>query len=421
MDIAVNFFDSGDFNSIGYGSIVDSDNPFPLALSGRVVVKVNLENGQIKIGDLITTSSVAGVGMRATQAGRVVAMALENLNSVQDGSYQKILVFVNAHYWAGTLNTAGQLAQTDSSSGQLDGLLEISANGSSVNISHISGFDALTLEALKEVVVDAPVALFNNIKAKGDIIAEGIKKTYYSAIDLWPGVDISVMASNWNSREVLIANDIDTTVRSLLSGSGAQAAEQSKVDIENNDSDGQTYLATYGVDSTRGEIQLTGTSTLSYGEAKVFFDYSFSSIISDVSPIRVFVTPAERINGQLYVSDKNPYGFVVKELNASDDGVKFDWLVIARRKGYESDTTAPSISPAPSLTPTPSPTPEVSESPTPSPETSETPTPTPEITETPTPSATPTPTETPAPTPSETPQPEETDLPQPTPEVSPEP
>jgi hypothetical protein len=71
------------------------------------------------------------------------------------------------------------------------------------------------------------------------------------------------------------------------------------------------------------------------GEAKVYFDYSFTAIVSDKVPLKVLITPTTNtIRGQLYVERKSVYGFVVKELNGMSDG-KFDWLVIARRKGYE--------------------------------------------------------------------------------------
>jgi len=72
-------------------------------------------------------------------------------------------------------------------------------------------------------------------------------------------------------------------------------------------------------------------------------DFSFSSIISPDVPLKVLVTPTTFIQGQIYVSDKTPYGFVVKGVNGVLDG-KFDWLVIARRKGYEGADATPAIS-----------------------------------------------------------------------------
>lgn len=110
------------------------------------------------------------------------------------------------------------------------------------------------------------------------------------------------------------------------------------------------------VDSTCGGIQLSDTSELVAGEVRVFYDFSFTSIISNKTPIRVIVTPTTNtIRGQLYVDTKNEYGFMVKELNGASAGT-FDWLVIARRKGYED--IEPTPTPSSSVTPTPSESPE---------------------------------------------------------------
>jgi len=52
--------------------------PSPIISEGVAYVKYNSENGQIKKGDLITTSSTAGEGMKATQSGMVIGIALED-------------------------------------------------------------------------------------------------------------------------------------------------------------------------------------------------------------------------------------------------------------------------------------------------------------------------------------------------------
>jgi hypothetical protein len=57
----------------------------PLALAGKVWCKVDADCGPIEIGDMLTTSSTAGHGMRATDPGRafgaVIGKALGRLNS----------------------------------------------------------------------------------------------------------------------------------------------------------------------------------------------------------------------------------------------------------------------------------------------------------------------------------------------------
>jgi len=116
---------AGDFNSIGY-NIKKQDNPQPIALSGRVKVKVNLNNGPIAVGDRITTSTVPGVGMKATEAGMVVGIALEPIDELQsDQSYGKIMVFVNSGYWVP--------GQSDFADGVESPSIEFIYSGMSVN------------------------------------------------------------------------------------------------------------------------------------------------------------------------------------------------------------------------------------------------------------------------------------------------
>lgn len=76
-----------------------SDDQLPVALTGRVPVKVNLEGGEIKVGDQIVLSTVPGVGARATSSlVQTVGIALESFNSrspKDENNIGKIIVFVN--------------------------------------------------------------------------------------------------------------------------------------------------------------------------------------------------------------------------------------------------------------------------------------------------------------------------------------
>ncbi len=76
-------------------------NSQPLALSGRVPVKISLENGPIKPGDFLTSASQAGYAMKATKSGRVIGIALEpfGLEGDRKNKDGKAMVFINSHYW----------------------------------------------------------------------------------------------------------------------------------------------------------------------------------------------------------------------------------------------------------------------------------------------------------------------------------
>ena len=56
----------------------EQENAYPVALAGRVPVKVTNENGPVYTGDRITASSRPGYAMRAAQAGRVLGTALSD-------------------------------------------------------------------------------------------------------------------------------------------------------------------------------------------------------------------------------------------------------------------------------------------------------------------------------------------------------
>ncbi|MBP9771930.1 MAG: hypothetical protein KBD16_03330, partial [Candidatus Pacebacteria bacterium] len=96
---------------------------YPIALVGRVPVKVTTENGVIKAGDRVAASPTDGYGMRATQAGRVLGTALEDLDaenltscpSGTDGLIQcgEVMVFVNLVDYSGmSVSVLAQEANT---------------------------------------------------------------------------------------------------------------------------------------------------------------------------------------------------------------------------------------------------------------------------------------------------------------------
>lgn len=59
----------------------DIDQSKPIALAGRVPVRVNGEGGAISIGDRIAVSSVDGVGMKASAGDETVAIALQSFDA----------------------------------------------------------------------------------------------------------------------------------------------------------------------------------------------------------------------------------------------------------------------------------------------------------------------------------------------------
>ena len=80
------------------GSSDGETTQYPIALAGRVPLKFSKENGDVEIGDPITSSGTKpGYGMKATQAGVLVAKALESSKKC-DQSECTIAVFVSRQF-----------------------------------------------------------------------------------------------------------------------------------------------------------------------------------------------------------------------------------------------------------------------------------------------------------------------------------
>lgn len=85
--------------------------PIAVGLTGRVPVQVTTENGPINPGDPITISSIAGVGMKATQSGTIIGRSLESYSNSDPTAIGQVVVFLNLGYYEPmmSLNESGEL------------------------------------------------------------------------------------------------------------------------------------------------------------------------------------------------------------------------------------------------------------------------------------------------------------------------
>ncbi len=75
----------------GYRTSFNSSTTVPVALNGRVPVKVTNENGNVGIGDYLTLSKTfPGYAMKATYSGEVIGQALENYPQINPDTGQPI-------------------------------------------------------------------------------------------------------------------------------------------------------------------------------------------------------------------------------------------------------------------------------------------------------------------------------------------
>jgi hypothetical protein len=81
-------------------------NSRPVVSEGKVFMRVSTINGKIKKGDLLTTSTIPGVGEKATESGFIIGTALEDYSSNNPGM---ILVVLNVGQGAVSAEARGNL------------------------------------------------------------------------------------------------------------------------------------------------------------------------------------------------------------------------------------------------------------------------------------------------------------------------
>ncbi len=90
-----------------------------IALVGRVPVKVSFENGEIAVGDPLTSASIPGYAMKATKPGMIIGRAMESFSSSTDlinststtVRTATIMMVVQSGYYFGSEETSlGQIA-----------------------------------------------------------------------------------------------------------------------------------------------------------------------------------------------------------------------------------------------------------------------------------------------------------------------
>jgi len=80
--------------AISLGQKDTDSQTYPVATSGKVPVLVSNINGLIKEGDYITSSTERGTGMKVTEPGRVLGIALEDMSNTSNG-HDLIMVAIN--------------------------------------------------------------------------------------------------------------------------------------------------------------------------------------------------------------------------------------------------------------------------------------------------------------------------------------
>jgi len=303
----------GDFNSIGH-NVEDADNPLPLALSGRVLIKVTNANGDIHVGDKLTSSNIPGVAMLATEEGPTIAIAMGDYTSSEVGT---VMGFINISwnnklYSALTVDTTNNVLTVGTAANPFNLIVtgDISLSGTSVvnklsfatstlfesSASSFSGSRAFTFNAVNFtsplsdnyiISLRANNTSVFSVAANGDVHAAG---NYFGAS--------AILGTSTNPGD--LAERVDIAIDDV-----AEAGDVMMVDRNNPDtyrrSDANYEQSVAGVISTN--------PTIVVGNGKT--DYTAVLAMVGRVPVKVTTENGPISRGDLLVSASRP-GYAMK-------------------------------------------------------------------------------------------------------------
>jgi F0F1-type ATP synthase membrane subunit c/vacuolar-type H+-ATPase subunit K len=82
----------------------------PVISNGQVYILVSSKDGAIKKGDMLTTSTIPGVAVKAIKSGYVLGTALEDYNDTDPQKTDKIVVELDLHYFNSKPTFPGSLS-----------------------------------------------------------------------------------------------------------------------------------------------------------------------------------------------------------------------------------------------------------------------------------------------------------------------
>jgi hypothetical protein len=157
--------------------VLGGDNPgYPIALSGRVPVKVNLEGGAIQPGDKLTSSSTPGEAMKATGPGMIIGTAMTAYDGSQPSA--EVTVFVSTGYYDGPqpisyIQNGGNAVLSDLTVGGMTSLADLNVSGNAT-INNLTVTGSATIANL---TVTGSASFAGDITIGGHIITAGGQPT----------------------------------------------------------------------------------------------------------------------------------------------------------------------------------------------------------------------------------------------------
>ncbi|MFH1129111.1 MAG: hypothetical protein V1686_00015 [Patescibacteria group bacterium] len=326
---------------------VDKENYKAITMVGRVPVKVSTENGPIKVGDYLTSSTTPGVAMKATKPGTVIGKALEAFSNNSDNSSivtGQILVFVNLTWYDGGFTQI--LSEiTDITNAPLDKRI-------------------LTIDDLGNVGINATASISDDLYVG--------KKLYVDGMDIKDEIEkIKLSLNSQGTTGAIVTTSNPILPNSELMASVFQGLKNAGIEIVNGIVKiAQLMVKTLVVEKNADQTQ----SSIGEGVIKAK-DTSVTIESNQVLPSsKIFVTFRTDYGSRWWIGYQEKGRFIVNIAEPLLDDIKFDWWIVQTEPVEITETASPVLPTTETVTPTTETVPTIETTTTPTTETTSVPT-----------------------------------------------
>lgn len=164
-------------------------------------------------------------------------------------------------------------------------------------------------------------------------------------------IGVGAHTNGADSPALYAQNDTTSTTALLFDAIGGSVGGECFIDVSGNlhctgnvtgvvaVQGGSRKVALYAVESPENWYEDFGSGQLSRGAATIALDPQFVETVATTSEYHVFLTANGECKG-LYVAQKSPTSFEVREVGGGASGVAFDYRIVAHRKGQETTRMA---------------------------------------------------------------------------------
>jgi len=282
--------------TLNSGAQTDSQHPnvYPLALQGRVPIKISSINGSIQAGDDLTSSSIPGVAMKATGGGQIIGKALEGYTNSDPNAVGKIMAFVNLTYRTNpaTITDNGSLAAASQSGDLIQSISNQIANNPSLlqtlnTIIQTIGLGATQAQTITSQSVQNAT---DTISLGGQTLSDYITTVVTQAINQKLTNELGKSATNPPIINPIASESAQTTNQTASSSATPTQIASSSADIQFTTSEAATDSALTSpiynsIASSSAEASAAGILTSTASDSADTIDNGTQTIQPNVTPL----------------------------------------------------------------------------------------------------------------------------------------